>query len=161
MSSPRIPARIAPVVVLACLVALATAACSSSGGSASAAPSGAATPTVSGAWVRPPMGANLPGAGYLTITGGSAADALIKASSPIAGEVQIHETMAGMSGMTGMQPVDQIEIPAGGTVKLEPGGYHLMLMDLKEVPAVGSTVQLTLTFQTAGDVVVQAEVRAG
>lgn len=66
-----------------------------------------------------------------------------------------------MSGMTGMQPVDRIEIPAGGTVRLEPGGYHLMLMDLTEMPAVGSTVELTLTFETAGDVVVQAEVRAG
>lgn len=156
MSSPGIPRWIVSLAIV-----IIVAACSGAG--TSAAPSGAASsaPTVSGAWVRPPMGASLPAAGYLTITGGSAADALIRAASPVAGEVQIHETMAGMSGMTGMQPVDRIEIPAGGTVRLEPGGYHLMLMDLTEMPAVGSTVELTLTFETAGDVVVQAEVRAG
>jgi hypothetical protein len=131
-------------------------ACSSSSSSAAA-----GGPTVSGAWVRPPMGADLPAAGYMTITGGSAADALIGAASPIAGEVQVHETMAGGSGMMGMQEVDKIDVPAGGTLKLEPGGYHLMLMELKETPAVGSTVEITLTFEGAGDVVVQAEVRAG
>lgn len=62
--------------------------------------------------------------------------------------------------MMAMQPVAKIDIPAGGTVALEPGGYHLMLMELKEEPKVGSTVELTLTFEGAGDVVVKAEVRA-
>ena len=145
-------------------VAMLVAAACSSGGSASnagaAAGSGTAV-TVADAWVRPPMSPGLPAAGYLTITGGGAADALGSAKSPIAGEVQIHETMAGGSGMTGMQPVDKIDVPAGATVKLEPGGYHLMLMNVTEMPAVGSTVQLTLTFEGAGDVVVQAEVKAG
>ncbi len=107
------------------------------------------------------MGAGLPGAGYLTIVGGTEADALIAACSPIAGSVEIHETMAGGSGMTGMQPVAEIDVPAGDTVKLEPGGYHLMLMDVSDMPAVGETVDITLTFEQAGDIMVQAEVRAG
>ena len=107
------------------------------------------------------MGAGLPAAGYLTMVGGTEADALIAASSPIATSVEIHETMAGASGMTGMQPVDQIDVAAGATVKLEPGGYHLMLMGVSEMPAVGSTVEVTLTFEQAGEITVKAEVKAG
>jgi periplasmic copper chaperone A len=148
-------------VVLIVIAMLSVGACSSSGSSAGASAAAGATVSISDAWVRPPMGPNLPAAGYLTITGGDAADALVAAKSPIASDVQIHETMAGGSGMTGMQPVDQIDVPAGGTVKLEPGGYHLMLMGVTDMPAVGSKVQLTLTFEQAGDVVVEAEVKAG
>ena len=151
MSSPRTWTRIPLLAAAAVLVT----ACSS------AAPSpGVVAPSILDPWVHT-MGAGLPGAGYLTITGGSTDDALVAASSPIAGEVQIHETTSDGSGMMGMQSVEQIDIPAGGTVALEPGGYHLMLMELSEAPAVGETVELTLTFQRAGDVVVEAEVRAG
>lgn len=135
------------------LAALALGACSSTGGGSVA---------VADAWVRPPMGADLPAAGYLTITGGDAADALVAASSPAAMTVEIHETSPGMSGMTAMHPVDRIDVAAGATVKLEPGGYHLMLMgpDAEAIVA-GATVQITLTFEEAGEVVVEAEVRAG
>lgn len=117
---------------------------------------------MSGAWVRPPMGADLPAAGYLTIIGGSeSSDALVGASSPVAGSVEIHETKADAGGMTGMRPVGQIDIAAGATVKLEPGGFHLMLMGVTEDLTIGDTVEITLTFEKAGNVVVQAEVRAG
>ena len=146
------------------LVAIVVTACSSAGSSASAgAASGApaAGVSVSDAWVRPPMGAGAPAAGYLTITGGDVADALVSAKSPIATSVEIHETTADASGMTGMQPVEQIDVAVGDTVKLEPGGYHLMLMGVTDMPAVGSTVELSLTFEQAGEITVQAEVKAG
>ena len=123
--------------------------------------SGSKAPTISDAWVRPPMGADLPAAGYLTIVGGDADDALIAVTSPVAASVEIHETMAAESGMTGMAPVDRIDVAAGATVVLEPGGYHLMLMGATDLPAVGDTVELTLSFENGGDVVVKAEVRAG
>jgi periplasmic copper chaperone A len=108
------------------------------------------------------MGPDRPGAGYLTIhnTIGND-DALVGVSSPVATSVEIHETMSGDSGMMGMQPVDRIEVKVGSSVILEPGGYHLMLMGVTDMPAVGETVELTLTFAHAGDIVVQAEVRAG
>jgi len=160
-----------PLVVAA--IALLVAACgTSSQGSTPRSPAGTAaspTPTaiadgliVTDAWVRPPMGPDRPGAGYLTITNTFGADdALIGVSSPVATSVEMHETMADDSGMVGMAPLDRIDVKVGSVVKLEPGGYHLMLMGVAGMPPVGGTVQLTLTFQHAGDVVVQAEVRAG
>ena len=69
--------------------------------------------------------------------------------------------MAGDSGMMGMQPVDEIEVAPGAPVTLKPGGYHLMLMGVTDMPAIGGKVEITLTFELAGDIVVQAEVRAG
>jgi copper(I)-binding protein len=137
----------------ALLAALVLAACT-----AAATPSG---PTVADAWVRPPMGPDRPAAGYLTITGHGTADALLSATSPVAQMVEIHETMAGASGMASMHQVDRIPVPAGGSVKLEPGGYHLMLMGLGSELAVGQKVQITLTFERAGEIRVEAEVRQG
>lgn len=153
MRSPRtwLPAS------LAVLLLVSVAAC----GGSSNSPDSGGLPFVSDAWVRPPVGADRPAAGYMTITNpGVDADRLIGASSPIATMVEIHETVAGESGMMGMQPVDEIEVAPGSPVVLEPGGYHLMLMGVTNMPAVGQTVQITLTFELAGDIVTQAEVRA-
>jgi len=156
--------RRAVVFVLLVIVA----ACSSTGGvspAASPAADGAAaggTPVVvSDAWIQPPLGRGGVGGAYFTMTGGSAADALLRAATPSAGAVEIHETMAQGSGMMGMRPVERIDVGAGATVRLEPGGYHLMLLDMPEVPAEGSTVELTLTFEHAGAVTVPAVVRPG
>jgi copper(I)-binding protein len=108
------------------------------------------------------MGADRPAAGYMTIVGGTEADALVSAASPISMDVQVHETMADASGMAGMQEVDRIEVAAGATVKLEPGGYHIMfMMPDTDALVVGETVEITLTFEEAGEIVVQAEVREG
>jgi copper(I)-binding protein len=119
-------------------------------------------PTVSGAWVRPPMGPDRPAAGYLVVQAAAdASDALIGASCELATSVEIHETTSGEGGMAGMHAVDRIEIPSGGTIVLEPGGYHLMLMGLTDELVPGSTVELVLTFERAGEVTVVAEVRQG
>lgn len=154
----RMPRTWTPVV-LAFALLIVVAACGPGGSSGGEKPP---APTVSGAWVRPPMGEGMPAAGYLTITStADVADWLIEARSPVAADIELHETVPGASGMTGMEPVDRIEVPAGGTTALEPGGYHLMLLGVTNLPAVGETVELTLVFQEAGEVVVQAEVKAG
>jgi copper(I)-binding protein len=62
-------------------------------------------------------------------------------------------------GMMTMQEVDEIPVPAGETVSLEPGGYHVMLLDLVAPLEAGDTIEVTLTFAEAGEVVVEAEVR--
>jgi len=116
--------------------------------------------TVTGAWARPSMGMGRAGAVYLEITGApNEADALIRAASPAAETVEIHETSMGADGSMGMRPVGRIEIPAGGTVTLEPGGLHIMLIDLTGELTAGSTIDLTLTFENAGEIAVTAEVR--
>ena len=121
----------------------------------------AAAPTIAQAWARPaPAGGNT--AAYLTITGAAGqADALLTASSPAADMVQVHEVSTDASGMTGMHPIDRLDIPAGATVTLEPGGYHLMIMGVKSELAVGGTLELDLVFEHAGKVVVQAAIRQG
>jgi copper(I)-binding protein len=63
--------------------------------------------------------------------------------------------------MAGMSDIDHLDIHAGETVELKPGGYHIMLMDLIRDLAVGDKVQLELTFESAGKVTVEAEVRQG
>lgn len=148
------PRSVAVVAAAAVVAALAFAACSTG--------TGAPEPTVSGAWVRPAQGMDLPAAGYMTISGGSQADTLLSVTSPAAATVEVHESSTDSSGMTGMHPIERLAIPAGETVTFEPGGYHLMLMGVAEdAIEIGKTVELRLTFENAGEIVVVAEVRAG
>jgi periplasmic copper chaperone A len=78
-------------------------------------------------------------------------------TTAMAGEGGSTTTMAG--GMMGMQPVDEITIPPGETLTLKPGGYHVMVMDLKKDLKAGDTIPVTLTFAHSGDVDVTATVR--
>jgi periplasmic copper chaperone A len=173
MHSPRTVARVRTaaggallvVVLAACGAPGTTPGVPASGSPTAAAPSGGTSaprtvPLVSDAWVRPPIGPDRPAGGYLTITGSAIDDALTGAASPVAGRVELHETTADASGMAAMHPVHRLEIPAASTVTLAPGGYHLMLMDLTERLEPGTTVDITLTFEGAGEVTVQAEVRS-
>jgi len=158
-SRPRLLSPVAIRVGLAALIlAGATAAC---GTGASASPTGLASPTISDAWVRLPDPMADLTAAYLTVTGGRDADAIVAVTSPIATDASLHRTSTDASGMTGMQAVDRIDVPAGATVQLAPGGYHVMLEGLTGTLAVGQTVQLTLTFEHAGAITVQAVVRQG
>ena len=120
-----------------------------------------AKPQISDAWARPAAG-SAESAAYFTITGPAGQDdALLSASSPAARMVELHEVSTDAQGMTGMHHIDRLDIPAGETVRLEPGGYHLMLMGLTGELEVGGTLELTLVFERAGSVVVQAEIRKG
>jgi copper(I)-binding protein len=91
--------------------------------------------------------------GFLTIENtGTESDRLISATSDIAGETQIHE-MAMEGDVMKMRPLaDGLEIPAGETVVLAPGGYHIMFMGLKQTLVEGEKVAVTLTFEKAGTV---------
>lgn len=141
-------------VLMSAVVAASLAACSSGGA--------AAAPTISDAWARPSMGMDKPAAAYMVITNSTGqADALLSVSTPAASSVEIHETSTDASGMTGMHPIARLDVPAGGTVKLEPGGFHLMIMGLTKPLEVGGKLELDLIFEHAGKVVVQAEVRQG
>ncbi|MFL6791642.1 MAG: copper chaperone PCu(A)C [Bradyrhizobium sp.] len=112
------------------------------------------------AWSRAtPSGAKIAG-GYLTIENkGSAPDRLIDGSGDIAGKVEVHE-MATKNGVMTMRPLEKgLTIEPGKTVKLAPGGYHLMMFDLKGPLKQGDKVPVTLEFEKAGKVTVSLDVQ--
>jgi copper(I)-binding protein len=110
-------------------------------------------------WARA-AGANTNGAGYMTIRNtGTQPDRLVAASSPIARTVELHTHILDGEVMR-MRPVADIPIPAGQTVRLRPGGLHVMLIGLKEPLRQGTTVPLTLRFERAGETTVQLEIQA-
>ena len=111
------------------------------------------------AWSRAtPKGAKA-GAGYLTLENkGSTSDRLIGGSADVAGKVEIHE-MAMSKGVMKMRPLETgLVIEPGKTVKLAPGGYHVMLMDLKSPLKQGDKLPVTLEFEKAGKVMVSFDV---
>ncbi|HRD27239.1 MAG TPA: copper chaperone PCu(A)C [Caulobacter sp.] len=115
---------------------------------------------VAQAWSRPaPQGGN--GAGYAVITNhGATADTLVAASSPVAARIEIHESMI-MGGQAMMHPrPGGLPVPAGATVALKPGGWHMMLMGLKQPLKAGDQFPATLTFRKAGRMTVQFSVQA-
>ena len=176
ISVHRATARLVPVLVLAIFVA----ACGGGG------------ITVTDAWARTSASTASAGAAYMTISNtGSAADALIGASSTVAKATEVHETVEtgaqtpmdsevptasevpmgsevpmasdgmGSGGMLGMRPIDRVEIPAGGKLELKPGSYHIMLIGLNQELKVGDRFEITLKLEKAGEVKVTVEVREG
>jgi copper(I)-binding protein len=112
------------------------------------------------AWSRAtPGGAKVAG-GYLTIENkGSAPDRLIGGSADVAGKVQVHE-MATNNGVMTMRPLDKgLAIEPGKTVKLAPGSYHLMILDLKSPLKQGDKLPVTLEFEKAGKVKITFDVQ--
>ena len=105
------------------------------------------------AWSRATPGGAKVGGGYLTIENkGSTADRLIGGSADVAAKIQVHE-MATTNGVMTMRPLDGgLTIEPGKTVKLAPGGIHLMMLDLKSPLKQGDKVPLTLEFERAGKV---------
>jgi iron complex outermembrane receptor protein len=111
-------------------------------------------------WSRPTAAGMPMGVAYLSITNnGPGPEALLSASSPAAASVQFHQTTIS-EGMARMRPLTEVLIPAGATVRIEPGGIHLMLVDLKMPLESGKFVPLTLEFRTAGKITVQLAVEA-
>jgi copper(I)-binding protein len=169
-----LPARLAALLA----VVVIAGACSSGSGSA-----GAGKIEISGSWARTSPMVEGAGAAYMTIKNtGGAADTLVGASSPAAKSTEVHETyvveespaasmgggmaspaassgMGSGSPMMGMRKIDSLEIPAGGSVELKPGSYHLMLLELTAPLKAGEKIDITLTFKNAGEVKVTADVK--
>ncbi len=92
--------------------------------------------------------------GFVTVTNaGTQDDRLIAASSAVAGYMEVHEMVMDGDVMKMRELADGLPIPAGQTVELKPGGYHVMFMDLKQPLVEGETVEVTLTFERAGEIV--------
>jgi len=112
------------------------------------------------AWARAtPPGAKV-GAAYLEVrNSGSQPDRLLSASSAAAKRIELHVTQRD-GEVVKMREVKSLDIPAGGTRKLEPGGMHLMLIELAQPLKQGERFRLRLRFERAGDLEADVEVRA-
>ncbi|MBX3031679.1 MAG: copper chaperone PCu(A)C [Chloroflexi bacterium] len=121
---------------------------------ASLAPAASASPAtaalrVDAAWVRTSPMMALAGAAFMVLVNdGPTDDALVAVTSPVAVSAELHRTAADAGGVMSMMPVAAIPIPAGGSTELAPGGYHVMLIGLREPLAAGSMVPLALTFES-------------
>ncbi|MBR0659991.1 copper chaperone PCu(A)C [Roseomonas oryzicola] len=110
-------------------------------------------------WSRA-AGANATGAGFLTLRNtGTQPDRLVSASASVARAVELHTHVRDGDVMR-MRPVDAIPVAPGQTVELRPGGFHIMLIGLKEPLVQGTRVPLTLRFERAGEVRVELAVEA-
>lgn len=116
---------------------------------------------VRGAWVRGTVQGQKASGAFMEITSREATT-LIGAESPVAGTVEVHE-MRMEGDVMRMRALPRLALPAGKKVELKPGGYHVMLVDLKKPLAKGDKVPLTLRIEGADKKVqtveVQAEVR--
>lgn len=144
-----------------------------------AAPAGSSAITVKDAWARPtvPMGdtkadatpaagdssgMNMDGplsAAYMVIENAGAADRLLGVSGDVAAMVQVHQTKEKDGMMMMEEAKDGVELPANGSLELKPGGYHVMLMSVKNELKPGDTFKLTLKFGSRAEIPVDVTVR--
>ena len=104
-------------------------------------------------WARASIGTSRPGAAYLIVRNESSeAISLVGLRTDIAGMPSIHETRTNSDGISSMASADDILIPAGGMIALEPGGYHAMLMKLNAPLVKGETFMMTLLFSDGTEV---------
>ncbi len=111
------------------------------------------------AWARASAGAATTGAVYVTLIGGDQPDTLVGVSTPVADAAEVHESISD-NGVMKMRPVSGVAIPMHGKVMLSPGGYHIMLMGLKQKLTAGQSFPLTLRFAHAAPMTVDVAVQA-
>jgi copper(I)-binding protein len=114
----------------------------------SAAVSAQTTVKVEDAWVRGTVAAQKATGAFMRLTA-SANARLVAAESPVAGVTEIHE-MAMDNNVMKMRAIQGLDLAAGRVTELKPGGYHVMLMDLKQPVQAGQSVPITLVFEEAG-----------
>ena len=114
---------------------------------------------ISKAWVQAMPPSQTTTAAYMSITNNSSQEAvLVSASSDIAGVTEIHQ-MSQMNGMMKMAMISNLHILAQGKVELSPGGFHIMLINLKKPVNKGDIVPITLHFQDGSVIVVNAQAK--
>jgi periplasmic copper chaperone A len=114
-------------------------------------------PKVEGAWVRSSVPGQQGTGAFMRLTAKEATQ-LVGASTPVAGVAEVHE-MKMEGDVMRMRAADKLELPAGKTIELKPGGYHIMLQDLKQPLAKDSSVPLTLLFRNAKGVESRLELK--
>lgn len=113
--------------------------------------------SVTAPWARASIIAARPGAAYLTLKT-TQPDRLVSVTTPVAERATIHAVEAGEGGVTRMRALDSLDLQADVPMILQPGDMHIMLMELTGKLVEGQSFPLTLTFETAGEVVVDVPV---
>ena len=113
--------------------------------------------TVTEPFARASAGNVRNGAAFMTLSSGGG-DVLLRAASDVARRTELH-TVKMEDGVMRMRRVPDIALPAMEKVALKPGGLHVMFMGLKEPLKQGENIDITLTFEKAGDVIVSVPVR--
>ena len=113
--------------------------------------------TVAHPWARVTPGAVKTSAAFMMLDNKGAADKLVSVSGDIAEAIQIH-TMITDGTVMKMREIESIDIPANGKAELKPGGFHVMLIGLKDGLKEGAKFPLKLKFEKAGEVTVQVTV---
>ncbi len=115
--------------------------------------------TIEHPWARASAGPARNSAAFMTIHNSGEADRLIAASGDVAARVELHTHL--MEGdVMKMRQVEAVDVPAGGMATLQPGGFHVMLIGLKQPLKEGDSFPLTLTFEKAGEVTLEVAVEA-
>lgn len=109
-------------------------------------------------WVRGTVVGQMATGAFMTITA-KEGGALVAANSPVAGVVELH-TMKMEGGVMTMRPIPRLDLPAGKAVQLAPGGYHVMLMDLKQPLKAGEVVPITLKLEGKDKALTTLDVKA-
>jgi copper(I)-binding protein len=117
-----------------------------------------AQPAVEQAWVRASVPGQQATGAFMRITAPEPLQ-LVGASSPVAGVTEVHE-MKMEGDVMRMRPSGPVDLPAGKPFELKPGGYHIMLQDLKQPLKAGASVPITLVFRNPKGVESRVEVRA-
>lgn len=116
---------------------------------------------VASAWVRPTVQGQPAAGAYMTLRNhGKVGDRLVAVRMAIAGKSELH-SMHMDGDVMRMRQVESVEVPAGRTVKLAPGGLHVMLIGPKQALTTGDKVVATLQFEKAGEVTVHFDVGQG
>lgn len=111
-------------------------------------------------WLRESVPGAENGAGFGTLHNPGDDDLIIvSASSPVAADVEIHTHVHHHGGQMAMEAIDALPVPAGESVELRPGGYHLMLMQLNAPLEVGDVHPVTLTLDSGEKVTFEVEVK--
>lgn len=116
-------------------------------------------PQAAEARVRLPAAPGLPAGGYFQLKGFDGSEMLTGASSPAAERIELHLSSE-ENGVSRMRKLDQVSLPATGEIDFEPGGHHLMLFGLRDGLQAGGTIPITLTFQKAQPITVEARLEA-
>lgn len=114
---------------------------------------------VTGAYVRAAPSGGVSAAFFEIENPTASPDTLLAAATDVSDDVQIHQSTVSEDGLSRMERVERVPVPAGATVALEPGGYHLMLLDLQRDLVVGDSLLVELTFAERGALTTRVPVR--